>query len=119
MRPQPVPATGPLKLSDHRRYPDSRIYLTCALYGWTKGYSPERAIDRLRALRGGGAAVGVVARPAAWPCPRVRAGEVALRPGLAAWDGRVGDQAPRQPLPELTDDDVPDPAPDDGHKRSR
>jgi hypothetical protein len=83
MRPQPVPATGALKLIDHRRYPGSRVYLTCALCGWTKGYSAQRIIDRLRALRGGGhdTAVGVVAKRVAWPCPGC--GRVKWRSDLA------------------------------------
>ncbi len=83
MRPQPVPATGPLKLTDHRRYPGSRVYLTCALCGWTTGYSAERLIDRLRTLRGGGhdTLVGVVAKRVAWPCPGC--GRVKWRSDLA------------------------------------
>jgi RNase P subunit RPR2 len=49
----PIPDDGRLTLGDHRRYPGSRLVLTCTLCGWQKAYSPERAIDRLRQLKAG------------------------------------------------------------------
>jgi hypothetical protein len=68
---RPVEATGPLTLGDHRRHPASRLLLTCSLCGWTRTYSAERCIDRLRQLRAGGHAteVGRLAARVAWPCP--------------------------------------------------
>ena len=67
----PIPDDGRLTLGDHRRYPGSRLLLTCSLCGWQKAYSPERAIDRLRQLRAGGhpSPIGPLARRVAWPCP--------------------------------------------------
>jgi RNase P subunit RPR2 len=82
-----VPAADPV-LGDYRRYPGCRLRLTCALCGWSKAYSAERVIERLRALRAGGhdTPVGVVARRVAWTCPgcgRVRwRSDLAWPPGM-------------------------------------
>jgi hypothetical protein len=80
---RPVPATEPILLGDHRRYPLSRVLVTCSLCGWNKSYNPERLIDRLRQLRAGGhdTPVGLVARRIAWPCPMC--GRVKWRADLA------------------------------------
>ena len=58
-------------LGDYRRYPGCRLVVTCVLCGWSKGYRPERMIDRLRELRAGGHATQLahIARRVAWPCP--------------------------------------------------
>jgi hypothetical protein len=63
------------------------VFLTCALCGWTRSYSPERVIDRLRALRRGGheTLVGVVAKRVAWNCPGC--GRVKWRSDLAWPEG--------------------------------
>jgi hypothetical protein len=68
---RPVASDNALTLGDHRRHPASRLLLTCAMCGWSKAYSPERAIDRLHELKAGGHAtpVGHLARRVAWPCP--------------------------------------------------
>ncbi|MDB5475533.1 MAG: hypothetical protein JWP49_1044 [Phenylobacterium sp.] len=73
-RYRPVPDDGALRLGDHRRYPGSRLLLTCAMCGWQKAYRPERAIDRLRQLKAGGhpTPVAALARRVAWPCPMCR-----------------------------------------------
>lgn len=88
---RPVPAQSPLTLADHRRYPLCRVVLTCAMCGWTKGYDPERIVDRLRQLRAGGypTAVGQVARRVAWPCPMCH--RVKWRTDLA-WPSGVADR---------------------------
>ena len=41
--PDLLPSVG-----DFRRYPGCRLYLTCGLCGWSKNYSVERVINRLR-----------------------------------------------------------------------
>jgi hypothetical protein len=58
-------------MGDYRRYPGARLLLTCAQCGWSKDYSAERVIDRLRALRAGGhdTRVEQVARRIGWNCP--------------------------------------------------
>ena len=68
---EPVPDDGRLTLGDHRRYPGSRVLLTCAMCGWSKPYKPEPMIDRLQALRAGGhrSPIAPLARRVAWPCP--------------------------------------------------
>ena len=68
---EPIPDDGRLTLGDHRRYPGSVVLLTCAMCGWSKPYSPERLLDRLRALKAGGhpSPIGPLARRVAWPCP--------------------------------------------------
>ena len=83
MRPRVIPQTEQATLGDHRRYPGCRLLLTCAMCGWSKGYNPERVIDRLRALNAGGfpTQVGKVARRVAWPCPGC--GQVRWRADLA------------------------------------
>ena len=67
---RPVP-TADATLGDHRKYPGSRLVLTCSLCGWSKGYNPERIVDRLRQLKAGGypTPAGQVARRVAWNCP--------------------------------------------------
>jgi hypothetical protein len=69
---RPLPVTRhELTLGDYRKYPACRMVLTCALCGWSKGYNPERVLDRLRQLRAGGHAtpVGQLARRVGWNCP--------------------------------------------------
>jgi hypothetical protein len=68
---EPIPDDGRLTVGDHRRYPGSRLLLTCAMCGWSKTYAPERVLDRLRQLRAGGHPTPVVtlSRRVAWPCP--------------------------------------------------
>jgi hypothetical protein len=63
------PSDGPLE--DHRRWPLCRVVLFCAACGWARDYSPERIVDRLRALRAGGyrTPVSQVARRVGWTCP--------------------------------------------------
>lgn len=58
-------------LGDFRRFPGCRLLLECALCSWSKSYSPERIIARLRELRAGGhtTAIAQVARRVAWNCP--------------------------------------------------
>jgi len=58
-------------VGDFARYPGCRLTITCAMCGWSKGYNPERVIDRLRDLRSGGYAtpLATVARRVQWPCP--------------------------------------------------
>ena len=84
---EPVPDDGRLTLGDHRRYPGSRLLLTCAMCGWSRAYSPDRILDRLRELKAGGhpSAVAPLARRVAWPCPmchRVRWRMQLARPNL-------------------------------------
>lgn len=71
MTPRPVPATRAVKLGDHRLFPGSRVYLTCSLCGWSRDYSAERMILRLRQLRTGGhdTPVASLAGRVAWNCP--------------------------------------------------
>jgi len=68
-----VAVNGPTDspLEDHRRYPLCRLVLFCGACGWARDYSPERIIDRLRALRAGGykTQVSAVARRVGWTCP--------------------------------------------------
>jgi hypothetical protein len=47
------------------------VLLVCALCGWSRGYKPERIIDRLRKLNAGGHATTLrqVAGRAGWNCP--------------------------------------------------
>lgn len=68
---RPVPDDGRLTLGDHRRYPGSKVLLTCAMCGWSKPYSAERIAERLRQLRAGGhpSPIGPLARRVPWPCP--------------------------------------------------
>ena len=70
MRWTPVPMTDAV-MGDHRRYPLCRLLLTCALCGWTKGYSPERVIGRLQEQRTGGNPTKVenIRRFIGWNCP--------------------------------------------------
>jgi hypothetical protein len=60
-------------MADHRRFPGCKLLLTCTSCGWAKGYVPERVIDRLRQLGGGGYRTQIrqVARQAR-PCPKCR-----------------------------------------------
>lgn len=66
-----MPADAATTLGDYRKYPGSRVLLTCSLCGWKKGYNPERVIDRLRDLKAGGHSTPVakLARRVAWTCP--------------------------------------------------
>ena len=92
---RPIPSAEPPTLGDHRRFPGCRLVATCALCGWAKGYSAERAIGRLRQLRAGGEAtpVGAVAARIAWPCPMC--GRVKWRTDLA-WPPGLDDRAIRR-----------------------
>lgn len=60
-----------MTLGDHRRWPGSRLLLTCAMCGWNRTYKPERVLERLHKLGAGGypSLVGPLARRVAWPCP--------------------------------------------------
>ena len=80
-RPIHVDATA--SIGDYARYPGCRLTLTCALCGWSKSYSPERVIARLRELRTGGHATRLaeVARRVAWNCPGC--GRVKWKAGFA------------------------------------
>lgn len=80
---RPIVHEAPLTLGEHRRWPGSRILLTCAMCGWARTYAPERLIDRLRQLKAGGYAtpIGPLARRVAWPCPMC--GRVKWRMDLA------------------------------------
>ena len=71
MQMRPVPAGEHATLGDHRRYPGCRVRLSCAMCGWSKSYSAERIIERLRQLRAGGHATRLaqVARRVGWDCP--------------------------------------------------
>lgn len=83
MRRKPTIADRARTLGDYRRFPGSRVWLTCALCGWDKSYDAEKIIERLRTLRNGGrdTPVGQVARRVAWPCPGC--GQVRWRSDLA------------------------------------
>lgn len=94
MKLQPIPLAAGATLSDHRRYPGCRLMLVCALCGWSRTYSPERVIQRLRELKAGGHATRLdqVARRVGWNCPgchrvKWRAG-LAWPPGLDAREVR-------------------------------
>jgi hypothetical protein len=72
MPPRPISVGDPTSaLGDYRRYPGARVFLTCALCGWSKSYRAERLIDRLRELKAGGHATTLaqVARRVGWNCP--------------------------------------------------
>lgn len=66
-----IPLGPEASVGDFARYPGCRLAVTCAMCGWTKGYSPERIIHRLRELKAGGytTSLAVVARRVQWPCP--------------------------------------------------
>lgn len=66
-----IPHGNATPMQDHRRYPGCRLLLFCGACTVAKGYSPERIIDRLRALKAGGhdTKVADVARSVGWPCP--------------------------------------------------
>ena len=49
-----VPTDKATSMGDHRRFPGCRLLLTCTQCGWSKGYDPEKIIDRLQKLRAGG-----------------------------------------------------------------
>lgn len=68
---RPLPNAEGATLGDHRKWPGCRLVVTCAMCGWSKGYNPERVIDRLRELRAGGhpTPVSQIARRVAWNCP--------------------------------------------------
>ena len=85
---RPAPTGTTTTMGDHRRYPGCRLRLACALCGWTKGYSPERVIDRLRELRAGGhdTPVSQIAPRVGWTCPGC--GRVKWRADLA-WPAAV------------------------------
>ena len=82
-RLQPILAGGAATLGDHRRWPGCRVQVTCSLCGWSRSYSPERIIDRLQQLKGGGHATSLneVAARIGWDCPRCR--HVKWRAGFA------------------------------------
>jgi len=67
----PIPVADTAALGDHRRYPGCRVVVTCVLCGWSRGYRPERLIDRLRELKTGGHGTTLqeVARRVGWNCP--------------------------------------------------
>ena len=81
-------------LGDFRRYPGCRLYLTCGLCGWSKNYSVERVINRLRELKSGGhtTPLDTIPRRIGWNCPRCgRRGwraQFAWPPGLDAGEAR-------------------------------
>ena len=74
MRAKPlrlIPHDGTMTMGEHRRYPGCRLAIVCGLCGWSKGYSPERVLVRLRATRSGGHGTRLpqVAERVQWPCP--------------------------------------------------
>lgn len=68
---RPIYVDDHASIGDFARYPGCRLTLTCAMCGWSKSYSPERVIARLRELRNGGPATRLaeVARRVSWNCP--------------------------------------------------
>ena len=89
-----IPHDATAAIGDFRRYPGCRLLIACAACSWSKGYDPERVIDRLRALKAGGHATRMedVARRVAWPCPACRRlkwrAQFAWPPGLGPREAR-------------------------------
>lgn len=85
---RPACADKAVKVGDYPRYPGARLLLSCRLCGWSKDYSPERVIDRLRELRAGGRSTSIeeIAQRVERTCPdcgRVHwAADFAWPPGM-------------------------------------
>jgi len=69
---QPILTRPTDPIEDHRRYPGCRVELTCKGCNYSKSYSPERIIQRLRELRVGGYKTPIVgiAAQVRKPCPK-------------------------------------------------
>lgn len=92
---RPASASETAKVGDYPRYPGARLRLSCAQCGWSKGYSPERIIDRLRELKAGGQAttVGAIARRVERTCPGC--GQISWRADFA-WPPGMDDREIRR-----------------------
>jgi len=90
-----IPTAAEASLGDYRRYPGCRLLLGCAACSWSKHYSPERIIDRLRELRAGGHTTRLdeVARRVAWTCPACH--RMRWRAGFA-WPPEIGPREVRR-----------------------